>query len=191
MTKIEIKIEKIKQMILDSDEIVFDKSTESDVDTSDKLILLINLAKEISASYIEEESLYEISADGEKVRFSILSFVNVSPDHTKEHVYEIDMWSNFCRVFKTPMEFPDGYCFNGPKPVDYKMVDSFNPYDIGSPAVSKEMWVKEVGEIEIIKRTDSQVRKHLEEFLLQKFYIEEGVEYLVVCNFGCSFVIKR
>lgn len=102
-------------------------------------------------------------------------------------IYSVDGWNNFCRVFELPELYPEGYLFNGGKPVSFMMIDWFNPVpDIGQPAVTKEVWRKEVGEIETKEITTDELQESLVPWLLKKQYIKPGRDYLVLCNFGAA-----
>lgn len=106
--------------------------------------------------------------------------------------YEVDGWNNFCRVFELPQEYPVGYCFGGGYPVNFQMVDWFNPVsDVTRPAVSKKIWQKNVGEIEVTEVTHKELCAILIPFLLEKQYVKQGRKYLVVCDFGATFIIER
>ena len=101
--------------------------------------------------------------------------------------YKVDGWNNFCRVFELPESYPNDYCFGGGHSVIFKMVDWFNPVpDIGQPAVSKEVWRKEVGEIEIKEVPLEWFYEKLVPWLLEKRYVKSGKEYLVLCDFGAA-----
>lgn len=101
--------------------------------------------------------------------------------------YKVDGWNNFCRVFELPEDYPAGYCFSGGHPVVFQMIDWFNPVPgIGQPAVSKEVWRKEVGEIEIKEITHDELYESLVPWLLEKHYVKLSREYLVLCDFGAA-----
>lgn len=102
--------------------------------------------------------------------------------------YKVDGWNNFCRVFELPEQFPNGFCGRNGIPVTFKMVDWFNPIPgLDSPAVSKEVWKKEVGDIEEVITTSDEVEKSLFQFLKGKQYVIAGRKYIVICNFGATF----
>ena len=102
--------------------------------------------------------------------------------------YKVDGWNNFCRVFELPEEFPSDFCFGGGVPVNFQMVDWFNPVPgIGQPAVSKEVWRKEVGEIEVKNISIEDLIDSLLPWLRDKKYIQPGKEYLILFDFGASF----
>lgn len=102
--------------------------------------------------------------------------------------YCVDGWNNFCRVFEIPKRYPAGFCFSGID-VNFIMVDWFNPVpEIDRPAVSKEIWEEKVGPIEYKYITDYELQKKLIPFLIGKMYIKQDRKYLVICDFGASFV---
>lgn len=99
--------------------------------------------------------------------------------------YKVDGWNNFCRVFELPLNFPSDFCFNGGIPVQFKMVDWFNPVSgIPQPAVSKEVWRDKVGEIKVEEVEISELENTIIPFLKQKQYVKIGRSYLVLYNFG-------
>ena len=99
--------------------------------------------------------------------------------------YTVDGWNNFCRVFEIPNSFPNKYCFGGGHPVNFQMVDWFNPVEgLGTPGVSKKVWREKVGEIKTVKTTEDELRKDIIEFLMKKRYVKPRREYLVLCDFG-------
>jgi len=106
--------------------------------------------------------------------------------------YNVDGWNNFCRVFELPKEFSSDFCFGGGIPTNFNMVDWFNPVpDIGQPAVSKEVWRSEVGEIEVKEISHDELRSFLVPWLRMKNYIKTGKTYLVICDFGASFIFVK
>lgn len=101
--------------------------------------------------------------------------------------YQVDGWNNFCRVFELPLDYPRDFCFGGGHPVNFQMVDWFNPVSgIGQPAVSKDVWQKEVGEIEVVETTEDDLRASLIPFLSEKKYVKPDRSYLVLCDFGAA-----
>ena len=101
--------------------------------------------------------------------------------------YKVDGWNNFCRVFLLPEEYPNDYCFGGGHPVNFQMVDWFNPVpDISQPAVTKEVWREKVGEIEIKDVSIEELHESIVPWLREKQYVVPGREYLVLCDFGAS-----
>lgn len=105
--------------------------------------------------------------------------------------YNVDGWNNFCRVFELPDEYPNDFCFGGGQPVNFQMVDWFNPVpDIGQPAVSKEVWRKEVGEIEVKEVTLHWLHENLLPWLSEKQYVRPRKEYLILFDFGATIRFK-
>ena len=101
--------------------------------------------------------------------------------------YKVDGWNNFCRVFEIPESYPEGYLFSGGKPVNFLMIDWFNPVpEIGQPAVSKEVWREKVGKIEIKEITTDELQDSLVPWLLEKQYIKHGKDYLILFDFGVA-----
>lgn len=84
-------------------------------------------------------------------------------------MFEVDGWNNFCRIFELPEKFSSEFCFNGGIATNFQMVDWFNPVTgLSNPAVTKEVWIKEVGEIEVVEISTEQLKKDLSEFILGK-----------------------
>ena len=101
--------------------------------------------------------------------------------------YLVDGWNNFCRVFEIPESYPEGYLFGGGKPVNFLMIDWFNPVPgIGQPAVTKEVWRKEVVEIETKEISINELQESLIPWLLEKQYVKNGRDYLILCDFGAA-----
>lgn len=103
--------------------------------------------------------------------------------------YQVDGWNNFCRVFELPVSYPSDYCFGGGHAVNFQMIDWFNPVEgIGQPAVSKEVWRKEVGEIEVKEIDLDELVAQLVPWFREKKYVKKHRSYLVICDFGCVFI---
>jgi len=106
--------------------------------------------------------------------------------------YNVDGWNNFCTVFEIPEKFPSEYCFSGGHPVTFQMVDWFNPVPgIGNPAVSKEVWRKKVGEIEVKTINIDELYETLVPWLMEKQYVRSGREYIILCDFGAVIRFKK
>lgn len=100
-------------------------------------------------------------------------------------VYEVNGWNSFCRVFELPDEYPTDFCFGEGRPVNFQMLDCFNPVPgVSQPAVTKKIWRENIGEIEVKKVTIDVLYKVLVPWLLQKPYIKPERKYLVICDFG-------
>jgi len=105
--------------------------------------------------------------------------------------YKVDGWNNFCRVFEIPEKFPSGFLFGGGKPVNFQMVDWFNPVmGVPQPAVTKEVWKEKVGEIETVEISISEIEKNIIPFLKEKNYINPELSYLILYDFGASTVFR-
>lgn len=102
--------------------------------------------------------------------------------------FNVDNWNNFCRVFELPESYPSDFCFGGGPRVNFKMVDWFNPVpEVGTAGCSKEVWEREVGEIEITEVDGDELAGKVISFLQQKRYVKPGREYMVLCDFGAVF----
>lgn len=101
--------------------------------------------------------------------------------------YTVDGWNNFCRIFELPEHYPQGYCFGGGKPVNFQMVDWFNPVQgIPQPAVSKEIWREKVGEIKTKETDENELRETLLPWVMKKNYLKPGRKYLILFDFGAA-----
>jgi len=89
--------------------------------------------------------------------------------------------TNFCRVFELPREYPEKFCFNGPVPVTFNMIDWFNPVP------------REFGRYPISLGTETRSRliKQLREFISAKDYCKPGRVYLVITDYGDSFRVTK
>ena len=91
---------------------------------------------------------------------------------------KIDIANNFCRVFELPSEYPRGFCFGGGKPVNFQMVDWFNPIPTEDLHSGKDTtWI----EYEV----------KLREFLKDKIYVKSGRKYILITNFNESFIFTK
>ena len=91
--------------------------------------------------------------------------------------FQITHDQNFCRVFRLPLRYPTGYCFAGGHPCNFQLVDWFNPIPIADIGRGKF-------------RTWDEYRKELIEFLRVKVYADWGRQFLVITDFGESFVFE-
>ena len=106
--------------------------------------------------------------------------------------YKVDGWNNFCRVFQVPNEYPEGYLHNGGKNVNFLMVDWFNPLGLeGQPAVTKDVWLKEVGDYETVLISHKDLQEKLIDFLKNKVYVNDNCKYLFMADFGASFMFDK
>ena len=107
-------------------------------------------------------------------------------------MFKVDGWNNFCRIFELPEKFSSEYCFSSGVATNFQMVDWFNPITgLPNPAVSKEVWIKEVGEIQVTEVTVEQLKNDLSNFILGKGYVKKGRKYLFVANFGATFLMEE
>ena len=83
--------------------------------------------------------------------------------------------TNFCRVFELPESYPDGFLFEGGKDVSFKMVDFFNP-------IPQEDIID--GDV----KSWEEYEEMLSDFLRLKVYVKPGRGYLLITDFGKSFV---
>ena len=86
--------------------------------------------------------------------------------------------NNFCRVFELPTEYPEGFCFGGGRYVDFKMVDWFQPIP------RENVWednIKDWAEYVLL----------LKDFLKDKRYVKPDRKYLLITDFGESFIFSK
>ena len=85
--------------------------------------------------------------------------------------------NNFCRVFELPLDYPKGFCFGGGKPVTFQMVDWFQPIPIEDISENNvKVW--------------SEYIPLLKDFLKDKNYVKPGRQYLLITDFGESFIFN-
>lgn len=89
--------------------------------------------------------------------------------------YHITDFNNFCRVFELPEHYPEGFCFNGPISVEFKMVDFFNPFVIPNRFIYKSI---------------RDIYREVGPFILGKIYIKPNRKYLIIFDFGASIIIE-
>jgi len=105
--------------------------------------------------------------------------------------YEVDMWNNFCRVFLIPNDFPHDFCFIKGHPVNFQMVDWFNPVEgIGQAGISKEAWLEKYGNIETKEVDINELSSFLVPWLRKKLYINKESKYLILFDFGASITFN-
>ncbi|MGE0157108.1 MAG: hypothetical protein AB7T17_08785 [Geobacter sp.] len=82
---------------------------------------------------------------------------------------------NFCRIFELPQQYPEGFLFNGGKPVTMLMIDWFNPWPhLLEPYKCPQTW--------------DEVKALLLPWLLEKAYVQRGRKYLMITDFGESWI---
>lgn len=93
--------------------------------------------------------------------------------------FKVTKLNNFCRVFELPLVFSGEFCFGGPIPTTFYMVDWFNPVfppaGIGGdlPESVDYDWIQE----------------NTVQFVLKKPYIRLGRKYMILFDFGASVII--
>lgn len=108
--------------------------------------------------------------------------------------YEVDRWNNFCRVFMLPEKFSSNFCFGGGIPTNFQMVDWFNPVaNIGSPGISKKEWLENFKNLDGMQTTITlkELKDNLLPHLQVKTYVRTDRQYLVICDFGATFMFER
>ena len=86
--------------------------------------------------------------------------------------------TNFCRVFELPNMYPQGFCFQGGKPVSFEMVDWFNPIPDDDICHKKvKPWEEYVDGIK--------------SFLKKKRYLKPNRKYLLITDFDESFIFEK
>ncbi len=87
---------------------------------------------------------------------------------------------NFCRVFEIPNHFPEGFLFGGPKSIEFKMVDWFNPipptYYGPSSYGNLKSW--------------EYYEKMLQNFIRDKTYAKKGHKYLIITDFDRTTIVE-
>lgn len=113
--------------------------------------------------------------------------------------YTVTGFNNFCRVFELPIKFSNEYCFGGGIPTNFNMVDWFNPVpDLPQWGISEEKYNQLIASGEIVDSGDHKrlvraedVEKQISDFVSKKVYIKKDREYIVICNFGLTFMVKK
>ena len=84
--------------------------------------------------------------------------------------------NNFCRVFELPDSFPVEFCFGGGHPVEFKIVDWFQPVPWDHLHTGKLLaWP----EYEVLLR----------KFLKKKLYYDPDKKYILITNFNKCFLL--
>ena len=86
--------------------------------------------------------------------------------------------NNFCRVFELPITYPNDFCFGGGHAVTFTMVDWFQPIPM------EDIWENKV-------EPWSNYVPALKQFLLIKNYIKPDRTYLLITDFGESFLFDK
>ncbi len=100
--------------------------------------------------------------------------------------------SNFCRIFELPDTFPTDYCFGGGHPCTFTLVDWFNPVPgevtpLTEDGFDKISWND--GRCNLDTEGLEFLRSKLKAALLEKKYIKPGKRYVVITEYGDSFMV--
>ena len=101
--------------------------------------------------------------------------------------FDVTSTNNFCRVFRMPDQFSEQFCFDGPIPHTFFMVDWFNPIPVDPPGDTEGKWPK----VYPFTMSLQKIRDHLVPWLLKKPYVKDGGTYLVLCDFGACFTFQN
>ena len=87
---------------------------------------------------------------------------------------------NFCYIFELPEKYPEGFCFGGGRPVNFQMVDWFQPW----PS-------KMIEDIHGIRPKDwDEVVQEIIPWLQMKNYVKPGRQYLMITLFDESLLFS-
>ncbi len=89
--------------------------------------------------------------------------------------------NNFIRIFRMPQQFRSDFCFGGGHPVNFQMVDWFNPIP------QEELWSGKPKEL-----TDKELEEYREairEFIKVKNYYDPKFQFLALSAYGDVFLI--
>lgn len=97
--------------------------------------------------------------------------------------YIITKETNFIRIFRLPLQYPAGFCFQGGYPVEIQLVDWFNPF------LQSDFWDGKVK-----KLTQEEMESHrdiLRAFIMEKQYVKQLPLYsfLGIATYGDAFII--
>lgn len=89
--------------------------------------------------------------------------------------------NNLMRIFRIPKEFPSGFCFGGGHPVNFQIVDRFNPIP------QEELWS---GKTKTLNGKElEEYRGAIREFIKVKNYYNPEFKFLALSNYGDVFLI--
>ena len=89
--------------------------------------------------------------------------------------------NNFMRIFRIPNQFPSDFCFGGGHPVNFQIVDWFNPIP------QEELWsgkTKTLSEKEL-----EEYRGGIREFIKVKNYYDPEFKFLALSDYDDVFLI--
>lgn len=93
--------------------------------------------------------------------------------------FRITSDNDFIRIFVVPKKFPTGYCFDGPKPVDFPMIDWFQVFSMTSLPIM------------IGGEQYEEKKKEIIEYVKTKPYYHDIVSYLILTDWGDAFLLQR
>lgn len=99
----------------------------------------------------------------------------------KEPKIQITERNNFIRIFRIPNQFPSDFCFGGDHPVNFQLVDWFNPIP------QEDLWsdkMKTLTEEEL-----EEYRKVIREFIKFRNYYDSEFKFLALSGYGDVFLI--
>jgi len=96
--------------------------------------------------------------------------------------YEITEKNNFLMVFKLPKEYPNEFCFGGGIPVEFTIVDWFCPIPNDE---NRALFIP----MTMDNNDTDDFIESMQEFIATKNYHDRKSDYLVICNFGLTFIV--
>ena len=99
--------------------------------------------------------------------------------------FKVTQLNNFCRVFRLPLTYPEGFCFGGGYSVSIQLVDWFNPV----PPKEGEYFCDYP--IYLSCEENEELRKRLINFIKEKIYVKEYSNYkhFVITDYGDCFLV--
>lgn len=145
-------------------------------------------AEKYSVGTIDEDrSTFILPGEESKVKPRVKSFT-------------INNKNNFIRIFKIPEHFPGSFCFGGGRPVNFEMIDWFEPYPAYSISMSdvnpKEdpygglIPLGETPNYEVTLTLEQRelLNTKIREFIQKKIYYGSE-KLLALTSYGDSFII--
>lgn len=80
-------------------------------------------------------------------------------------------------MYEIPIDYPSGYLFGGGKPVEFLMVDWFNPWPTEYEGRTFETW-QEVVEV-------------LKPLMAAKAYVKPGRRYIMITDFNETMIFSK
>jgi len=98
--------------------------------------------------------------------------------------YKVTQATNFLRVFRLPDEYPSDYCFGGGHSVEIQLLDWFNAFS------QQDFWEKDEKEVDTTEQEYIDHIDSLKQFIKEKIYFNSNKTYMVLTDYGDSFVIN-